>query len=148
MSAMTPYTPPRLPPRKTVSLLAKIQANFFQTPLNSLLTVLFLYIIYMVVPPIVDWAFLSAVWAPDHVLCHESDGACWGFIDARFRLIFLGTYPVDEQWRPYCAMATLLLTVCLTLARFSWGVKILGPVWLTSAIIVGILMWGGVFGLT
>lgn len=147
MSAMTPYTPSRLPPRKTVSLFAKIQNNFFNTPVNSFLTVLFLYIAYLVVPPLLDWALLSAVWAPDHVVCQESDGACWGFIDARFRLILLGTYPADEQWRPYCAMSTLLLTVFLTLARFSWGVKILSLVWLISAIIVGILMQGGVFGL-
>ena len=51
-------------------------------------------------PPIIDWAFLDAVWRPDAKACRATEGACWGFIAEKHRFILFGTYPYEQHWRP------------------------------------------------
>jgi general L-amino acid transport system permease protein len=96
--------------------------------------------------PFVQWAFVNAVWQPDAAACRAAHGACWGFIVEKHRFILFGTYPYEEQWRP--AVATLLLIglwVCSAF-RANWRPR-LALVWIAGLGILGVLMWGGVFGL-
>jgi general L-amino acid transport system permease protein len=93
-----------------------------------------------------QWAVLDAVWRPDAAACRAAEGACWGFIAEKHRFILFGTYPFEQHWRP--AVATLLLLAL-------WGVSALrlfwrwwlALVWLAGLAVIGVLMWGGVFGL-
>jgi general L-amino acid transport system permease protein len=94
----------------------------------------------------IDWAFLDAVWRPDSKACRAAAGACWGFIADKHRFILFGTYPFEEHWRP--AVSTLLLVALWVLSGFRllWKPRLIA-IWASGLTAIGILMWGGVFGL-
>lgn len=50
------------PPNKVFGPMAWMRANLFSSWLNTLLTLLAFYLIYLVVPPILHWAILDANW--------------------------------------------------------------------------------------
>jgi general L-amino acid transport system permease protein len=129
--------------------LAWLRANLFSSWLNTLTTLVILYLLWQFVPPFVNWAFLDAVWQTDDPrVCRALEGraACWALITERHRFILFGTYPFEQHWRP--ALATLLLVAL-------WGVSALrrcwrwwlGLVWAGGLTVIGGLMWGGVLGL-
>lgn len=35
----------------------------------------------------IDWGVINAVFQPDYEACHASDGACWGFVAEKWRMI-------------------------------------------------------------
>ncbi|HVL36330.1 MAG TPA: amino acid ABC transporter permease [Burkholderiales bacterium] len=123
-----------------------LRRNLFSSWPSSLATLLVLLLAWRLLPPLVDWAFLQAVWAPDSKACRAAQGACWGFIAEKHRFILFGTYPFEQHWRP--ALATLLLIALwgVSLVRAFWSWR-LGAVWLAGLAAIGVLMWGGVFGL-
>jgi general L-amino acid transport system permease protein len=94
----------------------------------------------------VDWALLRAVWQPDPQACRAASGACWGFIVEKHRLIAFGTYPYEQHWRP--ALASILLVALWVLSAFRsfWKPRLIG-IWAAGLIAIGVLMWGGMFGL-
>jgi general L-amino acid transport system permease protein len=113
---------------------------------NSLLTVLIAVVLLKLVVAFVDWAFIDAVWRPDSKACRAATGACWGFIADKHRFILFGTYPFEEHWRP--AVSTLLLIALWVLSawRANWKPRLIA-MWAIGLTAIGILMWGGVFGL-
>src|SRR5688572_31362786 len=120
--------------------------NLFSSWWSAVATVLIGLLLLKVIPPFIDWAFLDAVWKPDVKACRASEGACWGFIAEKHRFILFGTYPYEQHWRP--AVATLLLIglwVFSAIRTFwkSWLVL----VWFFGLTAIGILMWGGIFGM-
>lgn len=118
------------------------------TPFNTLLTVLCAGLLLVLVPPALDWLWLSASFsATDAQGCREAGGACWSFIAHKYRLILFGVYPYDEQWRPLLASVLLVALVAFSCVRAFWR-KWLALVWLVVLVLVGVLMWGGVFGLS
>ena len=50
---------------------------------------------------LLDWAVLSAVFRPDLQACQQAtgQGACWGVVAEKWRIILFGRYPVAEKWR-------------------------------------------------
>jgi general L-amino acid transport system permease protein len=120
--------------------------NLFSGWLNTAVTLLLIFLLWKMVPPIVDWAFLEAVWRPDATACREAEGACWGLISEKHRFILFGTYPYEQHWRPGLASVILIgLWVFSAIRRFwKWWLAL---VWLSGLSLIGILMWGGVFGL-
>jgi general L-amino acid transport system permease protein len=113
---------------------------------NALLTLVLLLLLGKFLFWLVDWAFLDAVWRPDTKACRAGTGACWGFIADKHRFILFGTYPYEEHWRPF--ISTLLLVALWVLSGFRvmWKPKLIG-IWALGLVVIGILMWGGVFGL-
>jgi general L-amino acid transport system permease protein len=109
---------PDLPPPVTsVGVIGWLRSNLFSSPANTVLTLVALYLIYLIVPPLVDWAFLSANWgeATSRAACTKP-GACWPMVHARFGLLMYGFYPAEERWRvdltfiiQFAAMAGLLI---------------------------------------
>ncbi|MGB3810779.1 MAG: amino acid ABC transporter permease [Parvibaculum sp.] len=81
--------------------------NLFSNWWNSLLTVFALYLIAISVPPLFDWAILSAVWTGDsrEVCLGEGKGACWPFVSANIGQFIYGRYPEAEIWRVNLAFA-------------------------------------------
>lgn len=123
-----------------------LRENLFAGWAGSLLTLAIVLFLWKTVPPFVDWAFLDAVWRPDPQACRAGAGACWGFIGEKHRFILFGTYPFDEHWRPGLACVLLIGLWILSLVRGSWRWW-LPFVWLGGLAVIGVLMWGGVFGL-
>ncbi|MFO0997378.1 MAG: amino acid ABC transporter permease [Alphaproteobacteria bacterium] len=137
-----------LPPPSGTGVLSWVRANLFSSVSSGILTIAALVALALVVPPIVEWAFLDAVWgkvSPE--ACKAADGACWAFIREKYHLIFFGRYPIAEQWRPILAVAVLIATVAVSCNRRFWRAW-LGGVWLAGLAAFGLLMWGGILGLT
>jgi general L-amino acid transport system permease protein len=123
-----------------------LRDNLFSNWINSLVTIGVVLVLWKSLPPLIEWAFLDAVWRPDAQACRATEGACWGFIAEKHRFILFGTYPFEQHWR--AAIATLLL-ICLwgfSLVKVFWRWW-LALVWLAGLALIGVLMWGGVLGL-
>jgi general L-amino acid transport system permease protein len=123
-----------------------LRQNFFGSWISSLFTLALLYLLWKGLPPIIDWAFLDAVWRPDAKACREAQGACWGFIAEKHRFILFGTYPYEQHWRPGLASVILIGLWVFSAIRAFWKWWLL-LVWLFGLVIIGGLMWGGAFGL-
>ena len=97
---------PAAPPPYTASGPVKwVKDNLFATPANALLTVVALYVVYLVLMSTMPW-ILKGVWAsPSLSVCREilngESGACFAVLTERWnQLIFGFKYPVDIYWRP------------------------------------------------
>ena len=123
-----------------------IRDNLFRSWPETLCTLLIHWVHCKTIPPVVDWAFLDAVWKPDPKACRAGEGACWGFIADKYRFILFGTYPYELHWRP--AIATLILIGLWVFSAFrAFWKPWLALVWFFGLLTIGILMWGGVLGL-
>ncbi len=115
--------------------------------MSKVLTGVLALLIAVALAPLVQWALIDAVWRPDAAACRAAHGACWGFIVEKHRFILFGTYPYDQQWRP--AISTLvLLALCIVSALRAFWRPWLACVWVAGFAVIGVLMWGGVFGLS
>ena len=127
-----------------------LRIGLFASWPSSIATVAILYLAWRIIPPFLDWALIQAVWSSEHPsLCRElaGKGACWAFITDKYRFILFGTYPADQHWRPALVVVILLGLYTLSAARTThWW--ILGALWLAGLALIGVLMWGGVFGLS
>lgn len=95
-----------------------------------------------------DWAVLKAVFRPDAAACHALDGAgaCWGVVAEKYRVIFFGRYPIEEQWRPLLAIVLMLgLLGMSTMKRFQN--RNLPVIWVVGLTFFMLLLKGGLFGL-
>jgi general L-amino acid transport system permease protein len=110
--------------------------------LNLFLLILVLYLGWK----FADWALIRAVWQPDASACRAASGACWGFIVEKHRLIAFGTYPYEEHWRPALSSLFLVALWVLSAVRHFWKPSLI-LIWTAGLTAIGVLMWGGVFGL-
>src|SRR5215469_17424422 len=124
-----------------------LRANLFNSIPNTILTLAALYLLAVTIPPLIRWAFFDAVWsAPNSRACRGA-GACWAFIHEKLRFIFFGTFPYEEQWRPLLVIVIFIAMIMASCDRRLWGRR-LALVWCGGLASVGILMWGGVLGLS
>jgi general L-amino acid transport system permease protein len=87
------------PPSNTVGLMGWMRGNLFSSPVNTVLTLLSMWIIYISVPPVIQWAFLDADWIGTSRDDCSREGACWVYIGFWFKQIMYGRYPDTEVWR-------------------------------------------------
>ena len=125
-----------------------LRTNLFSSPLNTVLTLLSLGLIWLIVPPLVRWGIVNAVWTGDIARCKnvQGVGACWGFIAEKYLLILFGLYPFDQQWRPLLMTVILIALLIASMNRAFWR-PWLALAWLAGYGAMGVLMWGGVLGL-
>ncbi len=134
------------PPITEVGVIGWLRGNLFNTWYNSLLTILVLLLLWQVVPPFFNWAFVDSLWNSTAEECRDIDGACWSIVPRNVSFIFFGFFPEDQHWRPGLAMLLLLGLVFYSKDRNHWK-KSLGWYWLVGLIVMGTLMYGGVFGM-
>lgn len=134
------------PPVTQVGVIGWIRTNLFKGWFNSLLTIIMIYFLWMIVPPLIRWAFIDSLWVSTGAECQQSDGACWSIIPANIRFIIFGFYPYDQQWRPLVAMALLIGLLFYSRNRDHWK-KPLAYAWFLGLFLMGLLMKGGLFGL-
>ena len=140
--------PDLAPPPSTVGVLGWLRSNLFSSISNSLLTVASIYILYALIPPVVDWVFLSADWIGESRDDCSSGGACWVFINARFDQFLYGFYTFEERWR--VDLTFLILAVCMAWLLIPNLPKknVVGIFTLfIFPIIAFFLLYGGAFGL-
>ena len=140
-------------------LVAWVRKNLFASVGDTILTLLGLALVAMILPPIIDWAFVQAQWTgPDRSVCATVaqggvqpdgwSGACWAFVNAKFGQFMFGRYPLDERWRPILvAILFVALLVPLMIPRAPH--KGLNAVlfFLVLPVVAFILLVGGMFGL-
>jgi general L-amino acid transport system permease protein len=63
------------------------------------LTLVAFYMIWLIVPPLLQWAILDADWVGQTRADCTSGGACWVFIKERFGQFMYGFYPTELRWR-------------------------------------------------
>ncbi len=127
-------------------VLGWMKSNLFNSRINTVLTLVVVYMMWIIIPPFVKWAFINSLWSSTGAQCHAVDGACWSVIPANLRFILFGFFPHDLQWRPLVAMILLFMLFFYSQNRNHWK-KSLIYMWITGLVIMGILMKGGIFGL-
>lgn len=135
------------PERSALGPFGWARAKLFNTPRNTVLSLLCLALLAYVVPRLLDWALFSATFTGTSDLCRQGEGACWAIIQVKHRLILFGTYPYEEQWRPFLASALFLAMLVLSAIRRCWRPWLAGA-WAICLVAMAGLMWGGLFGLT
>lgn len=93
------FRPSLPPPRMSVGVIGWLRSNLFSNWFNSLLTLLALYLIWLSVPPLLQWAVLQADWTGSSRADCTGEGACWVFIRERFSQFMYGFYPQELRWR-------------------------------------------------
>ena len=137
----------RLP--RNFGLWCWLRRNLFASPLHTLLTVLALYLLYRIVPPLFNWALWQADFRGSTAADCTSGGACWVFIKVRLSQIPLRLLPGKR------ALARLAAVPRHYSGDFPRAVVLRGektPVGaLVALLVLPVLSWyllrGGVFGL-
>jgi len=104
------------PPSTHRGIAGWARASLFSGPFNIALTVFSVLLIVLIVPPLVRFLFVDAVWeGSNRDACVNASGACWPFIRAKFAQFVYGFYPIPERWRPNTvfALGALLLAPLL-----------------------------------
>lgn len=129
-----------------------VHRNFLDGWHNVVLAGLCLWLLAATLPPIWRWAVTNSRVAPaDYNACLAAGGACWAYLQAKWRLILFGTYPYDEQWRPALAIGVFLAAVLVSCLPGVWaGARRRGVMlvlWAATIAAIVVLMPGGVLGL-
>ena len=135
------------PPLIRLGVFKWMKLNLFNGIFNSILTVITLFFLLKIIPPFVQWAFIDSFWMSTAEQCRAGDGACWSMITANFRFIIFGFYPYELHWRPSVAMIILVSLLFYSKNRDHWKIS-LAYIWFAGLAIMGILMRGGILGLT
>ena len=96
--------------------MSRLRERLFATPLDALITLACLYLVWCVSVPLVEWALFDATWHGASREACKAPGACWVFIHARFGQFMYGQYPVPLRWRVDVAGGLMVLTA----AMLSW----------------------------
>lgn len=93
------------PPSSVVGPWAWMREHLFTGPVNIAMTVILVGLFLWVVPGLVRFLFIDAVWTgADREACIITEqrpvvGACWAFIWDRAAYFTYGSYPVPQRWR-------------------------------------------------
>jgi general L-amino acid transport system permease protein len=135
------------PPVTSVGVIGWVKKNLFNGWFNSFLTLVTLFLLWKIVPPLFRWAFIDSAWLTAGQGCREATGACWSIITKNLRFIIFAFFPYEEQWRPFLAMMILFSLLFYSRDRRHWK-KPLGYAWIIGLFTMGLLMKGGIFGLS
>jgi general L-amino acid transport system permease protein len=143
------FRPDEKPPADPTTWFDRLRRGFFATPLDAALTALGLAILYVTVPPFLDWAVFKAAWlGTDASACADKEAACWVFVRARLGQFIYGTYPATERWR----VGSVLILAGLGIAALVTP-RVPGKPWIGLAmltvypVLTWVLLLGGAFGL-
>jgi general L-amino acid transport system permease protein len=105
------------PPEAHTGLGGWLRANLFSSPANTVLTVICAALIVWLLPPLVRFLLIDAVWTgTDRTACLASaenpdPGACWAFVRQWFFYFVYGFYPLAQRWRVDVFFAALALGI-------------------------------------
>ncbi len=143
---MATYTMKEAKPAPTANkgIIFWLKENLFPDVKSSLLTFFGLYVIYSIVPPLLDWMIFNATWSgtKDEVV---NSGARWIFIIEKFDQFMYGFYPESLHWRPNLVAIISIVFVFSFKYIKNLKVKIAGI--LLFPVVCFILISGGWFGL-
>ena len=132
------------------------RTNLFGSWWSTAITLLLGYMIVRVASGFIAWALVNAIWTvpsarraspiPRSARTPRASARAGLSFSDKYRLILLGRYPYDQQWRPAICVALFIGLYIVSAMRQFWR-KELTLIWLATLALVGVLMWGGVLGL-
>jgi general L-amino acid transport system permease protein len=143
------------PPSVLVGPIAWARANLFSSITSSIVSIILLAAIVWIGWHVLSWGIIHAVWwvpttasGADTAACRavQGTGACWALVPEKYRFILFGFYPYDQQWRPTLVVAIFLGMFFVSANRRFWRIELL-YLWIAAMVLIGVLMWGGVFGM-
>ena len=108
---------PQPPPVSMTGAVGWMRENLLSTPFNIALTVIIVLLALWVIPGLIKFLFVDAVWsgvdrdACREVVQHREIGACWPFVWERLPYFIYGSYPIPERWRVDVFFAMLAVGV-------------------------------------
>jgi general L-amino acid transport system permease protein len=105
------------PPSLVRGPVAWIRENLFSGPVNTILTLIALYLIYVLVPPAIRFLFIDAVWTGSNrdacrpEVVGRTVGACWAYVFNKINYFVYGSYPAADRWRVDVFFALLAIGV-------------------------------------
>jgi len=129
-----------------------LRANLFASVTSSVISLLLIVLLGKALVSLVQWGYWNAIWSvpgDQTGACRSIRGlgACWAVIPEKYRFILFGTYPFSEQWRPALVCLTFIALFYVSSRRSWWRTELMA-VWAAALVLIGLLMWGGIFGLT
>ncbi|WJS84640.1 amino acid ABC transporter permease [Paracoccus sp. TOH] len=112
--------PPEPPPVAQSGAIKWLRENLFSGPLNILLTLLGVGIVWVIVGTVGPWLSHSVWNAGSMAECRkiiaetwgaEASGACFALIKHRWNQFIFGFYPPELYWRPVLAFGMLFLAL-------------------------------------
>lgn len=136
-------------PRLEQGLIAALRTHLFGSRFSAITTLILFAVFLQTLPDFIAWALIHPVWTPDAALCKQAmgEGACWGVITEKYRVIIFGYYPYAEHWRPLLATILLLGLLVASCTRALWS-KWLVLLWPLVMVAVFVMLRGGWFGLS
>jgi general L-amino acid transport system permease protein len=118
---------PEPAPSSERGAIAWIRRNLLATPKDIILTVIAIAVLAWVLPHMINWLFIQAVWTgTDRTFCATTvqggtqpdgwSGACWAFVNAKLDQFVYGRYPLSDRWRPtlvFIMFAALLVPMLM-----------------------------------
>ncbi|MDO9412419.1 MAG: amino acid ABC transporter permease [Pseudolabrys sp.] len=105
------------PPASLTGIVGWLRANLLSSPFNIVLTILISLFFLWIIPGIVNFLLIDAVWTgADRDACREivqnrPIGACWPFAWERMAYFTYGSYPIPQRWRVDIFFAMLAIGV-------------------------------------
>lgn len=105
----------------------------FTGRLNTAISLCLIAAFVWLASALLPWALFNAVFAVDLNACREArgEGACWGVIGEKWKLIIFGRYPFEEAWRPVVA-SVLMVSACIAISQRQY--------WRTSTFLIAALV--------
>lgn len=136
---------PKAPPVSEIGPVRWMRENLFSGPLNTVLTLASIFVVWWIAAHIGPW-LMNSVWSAGSLAeCRQildgTSGACFAVIRDRWAQLLYGFYPSHLYWRPNLAL--VLMFVALAPVLFSGLPR--NMLWF-SAIYPGLsywLLWGG-----
>lgn len=103
--------PERAAPPGTAGVIGWVRNNLFSTWVNTALTILSVYLLWLALPGVFGWVFFDASFAGTDRFACEGAGACWAWVDQRIGQFLYGFYPPEQTWRVNLALVLLVPAV-------------------------------------
>ena len=154
----------RKPPISQIGAILWLKTNLFSTWINTALTAASIYLLYIMIPPLLDWMFFNASFSFGTVNLFGFDikfseamatnqncgreGACWPYIYEKLYMYTYGFYPRTETWRPNTvfALTGLLFVIVPLVKNYKYKNRVTLSLIILYPIVSYVLIAGG-FGL-
>lgn len=93
-----------------INFLKRVQKDYFNTPVNAIISLIALFLVVKLGIWLINWAVLDAVWIGESREVANKDGATWAFIINKIRFFMFGFFPKEQVWRIPVALIILILT--------------------------------------
>lgn len=137
--------------KQSNTLLQNLRSQYCFSVGSTVVTLIIVGVLLFLGLNLTSWGLVNAVTAPDLELCRQADGACWGFVTEKWRLILFGRFPYEEHWRAGLGTAVVVLMLIVSAIPYLWtrkGAKLILVGWVLALGFFFTMMAGGIFGLT